>query len=602
MPEVENAKKNFRSLSFTLAVTFLILTWVLLLVTGVLELYFSLQVQQRSIINQQQLIAQDAANQVSSFVKERLQMLATTARLANLTDAGAAEQKLILSKLLGLEYSFRQVVLLDSQRQELTAVSRLSKKDLNRLEDRINADIFFQTDQGQTFLSQVYIDEVTSEPLIIMATAIKDVFGDSKGTLMAEVNLKFMWDLVGDIKIGQGGTAFVVDRQGNLIAFGDVSRVLRGENLSNLKEVDEFMNNEEQTKRADRVKGIEGTNVISGFVALGTPDWAVVVELPFREAYSSIVGQIIIGLAIMILFFGFSLVATVYVSRKITRPVKELRDAAIEIGKGNLDKKVEVKTNDEIGELAETFNIMIAKLKSQKERDEVVSKMKSEFISITAHQLRTPLSALKWTFDLIKEGSIGKFTDEQMDYLENCRLANEKMIDTINDLLDITRIEEGRFLYEFSEIQMDDLIKELIGGMKLEMARKKLKINFLEPDLPVPKVKVDADKISMVIRNLLENAVRYTPKGGRIDVSLERKPDEIMVKVQDTGIGIPADQRQRVFSKFFRAKNALTVETSGSGLGLYIAKNVVEKHGGRIWFDSEENKGSAFYFTIPLNV
>lgn len=602
MPGAEKAKKTFRSLSITLATAFLILTWILLLASGALELYLNFQAQQKSIVNQQQLIAQEAADKVSSFVKERLQMLTTTARLADLVDATAENQELTLSRLLGLESSFRQVVLLDHQKQELAAVSRLSKKDLSQLEGRISTDLFSQIDQGQTSLSQVYIDEVTSEPMVMMAASIRDVFGNFKGILVAEVNLKFMWDLVGSMKIGERGTAFVVDRQGNLIAFGDVSRVLKGENLARLQEVNEFMNDEEQVKRADRTKGIQGTSVVSTFVALGTPDWAVVVELPFGEAYAPIVSQIVIMTVIMNVIFLLSLVATVWVSRRITRPVKELRDAAIEIGKGNLDRKVEVKTNDEIGELAETFNIMIAKLKSQKERDEAVSKMKSEFISITAHQLRTPLSALKWTFDLIKEGSMGKFTKEQADYLENCRLANEKMINTINGLLDITRIEEGRFLYEFTEIQMEGLVKEIIGSLKLEAARKKLKISFQEPDAPVSPVKVDVEKISMVVRNLLENAIRYTPEGGRIDVSLEKRPQEIMIRVQDTGIGIPADQHQRVFDKFFRAKNALTVETNGSGLGLYIAKNIVEKHGGRIWFDSEEKKGTTFYFTVPLNV
>ena len=182
--------------------------------------------------------------------------------------------------------------------------------------------------------------------------------------------------------------------------------------------------------------------------------------------------------------------------------------------------------------------------------------------------------------------------------MEHRRIANEKMIDTINDLLDLTRIEEGRFLYEYSEVKLEDLIQEIIDGLKVQTEKKKIDISFKKIVLPL--IKADAEKIAIAIRNLLENALRYTPEGGKIDISLDRNPGEIIVKIRDTGIGIPKAQGQRVFEKFFRAKNALKVETSGSGLGLYITKNIVEKHGGKIWFESEENQGTTFYFTFPI--
>jgi PAS domain S-box-containing protein len=235
-------------------------------------------------------------------------------------------------------------------------------------------------------------------------------------------------------------------------------------------------------------------------------------------------------------------------------------------------------------------------------RTKLIERLKTEFVSVAAHQLRTPLSAIKWTLRMLLDGDIGKITKEQRDFLEKTYKSNERMIHLINDLLNVTRIEEGRFLYNVRVQDIIEVAEKVITPLKEVAERKNVKLVFETPSLGVPLTSFDAEKISLVIQNLVENAINYNRPGGEVKVSVNylREKKEIIFSVSDTGIGIPKEQQQRVFSRFFRATNAVRVDTEGTGLGLYIAKNIIKAHNGKIWFKSQEGKGSTFYFTLPV--
>jgi PAS domain S-box-containing protein len=232
-------------------------------------------------------------------------------------------------------------------------------------------------------------------------------------------------------------------------------------------------------------------------------------------------------------------------------------------------------------------------------REKMIERMKTEFVSISAHQLRTPLSAIKWTLKMFLDGDLGELTKEQREFLEKTYKSNERMINLINDLLNVARIEEGRYLYRPVLADIVPICQSVIDSCKEEIEKKKLKFRFEKPK-GLPKARVDVEKISLAIQNLLENAIRYNREGGEIEITLEEKEGKIKFSIKDTGIGIPKDQQHRVFTKFFRAPNAMKMETEGSGLGLFITKNIIEAHGGEIWFESEEGKGTTFYFTLPV--
>ncbi|MDP2910547.1 MAG: ATP-binding protein [bacterium] len=233
-------------------------------------------------------------------------------------------------------------------------------------------------------------------------------------------------------------------------------------------------------------------------------------------------------------------------------------------------------------------------------REKLVEKMKSEFVSLTAHQLRTPLSAMKWAMRMILDEELGKINREQRDFLQNNYNSNEKMIHLINDLLNVTRIEEGRFLYQLVPADIEQITKEAVKFNKESAKKRKIKLEFEKPVQKIPKFMMDADKIKMALENLIDNGLRYNRKGGCVKVFLEKVEDKVKISIEDNGLGIPENQYPRIFTKFFRGANVIKTDTEGSGLGLYIAKNIIEAHRGKIWFESEINKGTTFYFQIPI--
>jgi len=233
-------------------------------------------------------------------------------------------------------------------------------------------------------------------------------------------------------------------------------------------------------------------------------------------------------------------------------------------------------------------------------REKRIEKMKTEFVSVAAHQLRTPLSAIKWTLKMLLDEDLGKITEEQREFISKTYKSNERMILLINDLLNVSRIEEGRYLYKPTLNDIAPIIQFVVNNSKPQADRKKIKVQFKKTRKKVPKLLLDVEKIKLAIQNLVDNAIKYTPVKGTVTASLDVKNSDVIVAVQDNGVGIPKDQQERVFSKFFRGKNVIQMETDGSGLGLFIVQNVVQAHGGKIWFESQKGKGTTFYFSIPV--
>ena len=274
--------------------------------------------------------------------------------------------------------------------------------------------------------------------------------------------------------------------------------------------------------------------------------------------------------------------------------IKTIFREEITLKEGNLILEITTapffQGKDKLGTLVILHNIT---------REKLIERMKTEFVSLSAHQLRTPLAAIKWTLKLFLEGDLGLITKEQKEFLEKTYKSNERMISLINDLLNVTRIEEGRYISQLLFYDISDITQSVIDLSKEEIKKKNIKIEFKKPEA-VPKVLMDQEKIKLVIENFIDNAIKYTFPGGKVTVEVIRGTNEIEVRVKDTGVGVPKDQQSRVFTRFFRGSNVVRLDTEGSGLGLFLAKNIIEAHGGKIGFESESGKGSTFYFTLPL--
>jgi putative methionine-R-sulfoxide reductase with GAF domain/HAMP domain-containing protein len=367
MMSVQKRSRRLPSLAASLTVAFLGLSVVALLVAGGFQLYFSIRAQRESVARQQQFIAQDAANAVVSFVQEKFTLLVSVAELSDPRVASLEERARYLRSLLGLEPAFRHLALLDVQGYEVAASSRQAQTEPGRLLRQAGADALVQVQQGRRYVGPVYVDDATSEPMVIVAVPVIDVFGDFQGTLMAEVNLKFMWDLVDRLEVGEGGLAYVVDRYGNLIAFGDVTRVLRGENVSELNEVSEFVSSSALVDEtgANISTGINGTSVVATYVPLGTPDWAAVVELPVAEAYREVIQSAVVSAGVVVVMATLAGLLGVFMARRLSVPLRTLTETASRVAEGEIDLQVQVAQVGpaEVVNLASAFSSMTSQLR-----------------------------------------------------------------------------------------------------------------------------------------------------------------------------------------------------------------------------------------------
>lgn len=236
---------------------------------------------------------------------------------------------------------------------------------------------------------------------------------------------------------------------------------------------------------------------------------------------------------------------------------------------------------------------------------EEISQAKTEMVSFVSHQMRTPLSAVKFSIKMLLEGDFGELTQDQKELLNKTYSGSENLETLIDEFLDVSKLELGRLEISLKSITLAELEKEIKGVVTslTPLARKRgIALNYyssLNCKLFAP---ADLKRINQIIESLLENAITYTPAGGKIEIFLENDKNNFKFTISDTGIGIPQEAQSKIFSKFFRATNARKLQSTGSGLGLYLCQKFIDGHKGKIWFLSEEGKGTTFNFIISLTV
>ena len=234
------------------------------------------------------------------------------------------------------------------------------------------------------------------------------------------------------------------------------------------------------------------------------------------------------------------------------------------------------------------------------ERVSEASRMKTEFISVVSHQLRTPLTNLRYTLQILISEKLGKIPKKEMEYYNILEENTKRMGDLINNLLTVSRIETKELPLRKEEFSLQDLSKKIVLKFKAFSEASNVNVK-LKADKRIPSVFADPFWTEQIIQNLLDNAVRYIKEQGMVEIKLKLSNNKVLFEIHDNGVGIPPEEQKYIFKKFFRSKNVLKYQTQGSGLGLHIAKQIIDMMGGKIWFKSQEGQGTSFFFTLPLN-
>jgi len=233
------------------------------------------------------------------------------------------------------------------------------------------------------------------------------------------------------------------------------------------------------------------------------------------------------------------------------------------------------------------------------ERLAEASRMKSEFINIVSHQLRSPLTNIKWIADFLAAKDVEMTDEKETEYFSHLKENIGRMRELVDELLIVSRIEQGTFPIRKREASLEDLIRQSIAQFRVFAEASNVELKFY-PQANLPKAFFDPSLIKLVVENLIDNAIRYTKKEGKVEIRLAKQGKNLYFEIEDNGVGIPKKDQKYIFQKFFRSENILRDQTRGSGLGLYIAKSILEQSGGKIWFESEQGKGTTFYFTLPI--
>lgn len=317
-----------------------------------------------------------------------------------------------------------------------------------------------------------------------------------------------------------------------------------------------------------------------------------------KVAFLNFYQAIIVFIAYLVLGF-----LSAYISHIIRGSSRKLKDdmAVNEIQINEL--KI---MNKELEAKARELSSKDMELTLANKRLESLEQAKSKFVSVTTHQLRTPLSGIKWTFEMMENGSLGPVSDEQKEFLTKGHESTKRMISIVNDLLNMDRVEEEKIDYIYKPASVLSLIDSILSEFTNQTESKKMNIEVVKPDRPFPEVEMDAMRIKMVLENLIDNAIKYSLEGGKVvvtasDAGINSVQNNIEITITDSGIGVPKEEQPKIFHQFFRASNAIQKEPDGSGIGLYIAKDIIEKHGGTIWFDSLATGGMSFHFTLPIH-
>lgn len=443
--------------------------------------------------------------------------------------------------------------------------------------------------RGSSYVSQVFFSSQRN-PYVILSEPL----AGKKGVLAAKLDFEQLWQWIAEVRIGETGQAFIVDRKGNLIAHREPERVRAHSNFSALPIVRDFMDHQAIDSSRDwrEYRDERGDRVVALYRVIPRLGWAVIIQVPSDEAYAPVRAMFRTILFWTLVWSIVFILAGYHIVQRIVRPLGQLQTGAEQIARGKLDITLDIHTGDEVEILAKNFERMATALRQSEA-------LKQSLTSMIVHDLKSPLSGIMGSLDYIESGMMGAVSDDQKKMLSLAKKASEAMLAMVQTLLDVAKMEEGKLELRREAVDIGALVQERVGQYAaLAAGERKTLSAVVEPG--IPPVSVEKNLIERVVNNLISNALHHTAGGGHITVGARRLDTAVEVRVEDDGAGIPPEYIDRIFEKFVQVVRRQAKLRTGAGLGLTFCKMVIETHGGRIRVESQINKGSSFIFTLPL--
>ncbi len=572
------------------ALFFIVLASATPLILGGLVLYLIEISHRHDVSNLELQLIDQKTEEIEKFLVDTLGILQLRVGFTQKSEIERSQQQFLLKGILDENRAFSEASLIDLQGKETAKLIR--DEDEAELQDVSSLPKFKRAAGGIDFMGEVYY--TLSGPQMTLASPVRNRNNDIIQVLTAEVNLLAIVRSVESARLGASGYLLLLDKEGALVAYRGRGEVKSGTLLLGLERVKRILRGEilDGLGDRDRYESFFGREpVVGSGKKIPKLGWALLAEWPIADA-----DGIVNDIRNQVLNFTlFSILAVLLLSpllaRRLTRPIRALEESAFEIEQGNFEKRVEIKTKDELEDLGNAFNKMAEGLKRLQE-------LRNEFVFIAAHELRTPVTAIKGYLSMLLEGSGGKVTEGMKQYINPVMQANERLIQLVNDILDVARSEAGRIKIKVAPCDLRESIKAILVEVKPLADEKKIILSYTELE-GLPEVVADEARVKEIVMNLVSNAIKYNRVGGFVKIYHEIADGKIIIHVEDNGIGMTRDDQEHMFEKFFRAESAKTQLIQGTGLGLFITKELVEKMQGKIWFVSEEGKGTRFSFSLP---
>ena len=585
------------------------------------ELYFTSRDLKKAVTRVEQDKASSAARSIHQLVDNLvLELEAVAQPTVGKGRAGLVERDQDFQSLLGHEGSIRRLTYLDGSGREQVRTSPLEIDRLGTGRDRSSTAAFVRARADGRYFGRVVFGRA-SPPHMTIAVSESTPRG---GVVVADVDVSAVRQVVERARVGSTGYAYAVDSGGVLVTHPNINLVLRRTSFADLPQVRAALQAPRDSTRDTVAVGHDekGTKVLSAFRVVQPLGWRVFVEEPTSEAYAPLRSAIWRTALLLVVFLALAIATGVLLARRLVRPITSMQAAAARIGSGAFDQRIEVPSNDELGALAEEFNVMAERLQESyaglelkveertreletalrelddKSRElEDASKHKSEFLANMSHELRTPLNAIVGFSQVLREEMFGDVNEKQAEYLDDILSSGNHLLSLINDILDLAKVEAGQIELEVTSFSLREALERGVVTIRERATEDGVRVE-LQTSTGIDAVEGDERRVRQVIFNLLSNAVKFTPSGGTVDVNAYRVDGEVRVAVRDTGPGLAPEDHQRIFEEFQQSETGVH-QREGTGLGLALSKQLVELHGGRIWVDSELGKGSTFVFTLP---